>query len=308
MSTYRAYGISLDCDLALRELDACGDDRAPQLSFRVSSASAPPPRSPIRYADSDSPDNTMDCSRCDGGYLVRVVDVALFFISADGTRIVAYEPLPEPGMLRHLLLDSVLPRALNVAGRDALHATAVLTPRGVVGFIGESGAGKSTLAARFVAEGHALVSDDCLVLDVLGADVIATPSYSGLRLLPDAREWMGSAVVSSVPVTENATKHRVTAAHTSGDTGGRVEALYVLEGPTVTCDAPLATRLSQRDAFNELLACSFRLDVEDRVMIKRQFELFTAMATRVPMYRLRIPRSLDAVTDAYRMVRKDLGF
>jgi hypothetical protein len=302
---YRAYGVALQIEVPLPELEACGDPSRPLFTFAVTNETPPTAREPIRYADGEE---ILACARCDDGYLVRFVDLAQFFISADGTRIVAYEPLPEPGMLRHLLLDSVLPRALNVAGRDALHATAVLTPRGVIGFIGESGAGKSTLAARFVAEGHALVSDDCLVLDVIGADVIATPSYSGLRLLPDAREWMGSAVVSSVPVTENASKHRVTAAHTGGDTGGRVEALYVLEGPGVTCDAPLATRLSQRDAFNELLACSFRLDVDDRVMIKRQFELFTSMATRVPMYRLRIPRSLDAVTDAYRMVRKDLGF
>ena len=43
-------------------------------------------------------------------------------------------------------------------------------------------------------------------------------------------------------------------------------------------------------------------------MIKRQFELFTSMAERVPMYRLSIPRSLDAVTDAYHLVRNALGF
>ena len=308
--SYLVYGVSLETSLSLPELVARGEPGGARLTFELSSASPPAARTPIRYADSDSPDNTIECSRCDGGYLVRVVDLALFFISADGTRIVAYEPLPAPGMLRHLLLDNVLPRALNVAGRDALHATAVLTPRGVLGFIGVSGAGKSTLAARFVAEGHALVSDDCLVLDVVGRDVVATPSYSGLRLLPDALAWMGNSVVSSVPVTENAAKHRVTAAHTGGDNGGPVAALYVLDANAkgTACETPVATKLSQRDAFNELLACSFRLDVDDRVMIKRQFELFTAMAERVPMYRLSIPRSLDAVTDAYHLVCHALGF
>ena len=307
---YRAYGVSLRSDELLPELEATDDLSAPQFSFRISSEPPPALLTPIRYADSDDPDNEIHCFRCDGGYLLHFIGLAHFFISADGARIVAYEPLPAPGMLRHLLLDTVLPRALNVAGRDALHATAVLTPRGVVGFIGESGAGKSTLAARFVAEGHALVSDDCLVLDVAGSDVIATPSYSGLRLLPDALAWMGTSVVSSVPVTENAAKHRVTASHTGGDKGGPVAALYVLDANAkgTACDAPIATKLSQRDAFNELLTCSFRLDVDDRAMIKRQFELFTSMAERVPMYRLSIPRSLDAVTDAYHLVRNALGF
>jgi hypothetical protein len=65
---------------------------------------------------------------------------------------------------RRVLLDSVLATVSLLHGFDALHASAVLAPRGVVAFASRSGGGKTTLALELMRRGLPLMSDDLLVL------------------------------------------------------------------------------------------------------------------------------------------------
>ena len=59
-------------------------------------------------------------------------------------------------------------------GYEILHAGAVATDAGIVGFCGYSGDGKSTLAHAFALRENALWSDDLLAFQVAGAKAIAT--------------------------------------------------------------------------------------------------------------------------------------
>ena len=102
-------------------------------------------------------------------YLLRFFDQCDdqcdFLISRDGSDI-RCRPLPgtPESTIRHLFLDQVVPLVLSRRESLVLHASAILTPQGVIAFVGKSGQGKSTLAACFGQSGFRLLSDDYLVL------------------------------------------------------------------------------------------------------------------------------------------------
>ncbi len=60
-------------------------------------------------------------------------------------------------------LRQFAPLASSILQRLVLHASAVVTETGVVGFIAESGVGKSTLARYLSRQGYRLVADDIVV-------------------------------------------------------------------------------------------------------------------------------------------------
>jgi hypothetical protein len=192
--------------------------------------------------------------------------------------------------IRHLLLDQVIPLCLNLRGREALHASAVLTPKGMCGFLGDTGSGKSTLAARFVAGGSALVSDDCLPLQEESGRIVAVPSYSGLRLTGDVVNDLSLGAHCTPPVdTVETSKRRVTLGAFQPALRATPSALFLLEQPSSN-EAIVVERLAAADSMIALLRHAFRLDVTDGTLLTRQFRFFGQLALQTPVYRLAYPR------------------
>ena len=68
---------------------------------------------------------------------------------------------------------------LTRRSRLVLQAGAIDTPLGAIALLGRTGIGKSTLAASLARAGFPLIADDFLLLR---DDIVAVPSYPGLRL------------------------------------------------------------------------------------------------------------------------------
>ncbi|HEX6688746.1 MAG TPA: hypothetical protein VF085_08785 [Solirubrobacterales bacterium] len=83
---------------------------------------------------------------------------------------------------QRVLLGRVLPNVSLAYGREALHAGAVESPHGVVALAAPSGTGKSTLATELVRRGWPLCSDDVLVLETAGGEVLAHPGTPHVTL------------------------------------------------------------------------------------------------------------------------------
>jgi hypothetical protein len=83
----------------------------------------------------------------------------------------------DPGGLawKRILLSRVLAHASIGRGREALHASAIDSPLGVVAFAAPSGTGKSTLAAELNRRGWPQFTDDVLILSA---------DHGGLRAFP----------------------------------------------------------------------------------------------------------------------------
>lgn len=90
----------------------------------------------------------------DSDYLLRFPGLVDFLVAEGGSEVRCH-PRPDtpPSTIRHLFLDQVVPLVLSRQGKLVVHASAVLTPSGVVAFLGHSGWGKSTLAASFAQAG-----------------------------------------------------------------------------------------------------------------------------------------------------------
>jgi len=240
-------------------------------------------------------------ARTGDGYLLRFPSCGDFFVSADATRIQC-RPLPgTPEVtVRHLLLDQVIPLVLSRRERIVLHASAVLTGRGVIAFAGKTGQGKSTLAASLAREGCSLVSDDCLVLRSEHGEWTALPSYPGVRLWPSTA---GEVLREDTPTAEVAhytIKRRVWDAAVLPYASGPapLRRLFFLAD---YADETSFERLSPRRAFMALVEFAYNLDIEDTAFLRRQFDTVGRLTMDVPADAIHYPRefnSLPAVREA----------
>ena len=318
---YRVYGLTLSSDAPVHELvplaeaesEAQSDVRVCFCSGRKKSFTASP-----WFMSWTLPTGELwlQCAKDGCGYLLRFPEIADFFVDAEGREIIC-APEPETPMetLRHLLLDQVLPLVLNLRGREALHATAILTPLGVCAFTGPAGTGKSTLAASFFRAGYPVLSDDCLVLEEDNRRILAIPAYPGLRLWEDTLEALGENLSRSQPVAHYTSKKRLVLDSPLSDFSKgsypliRIYSLVrsdVNDG-NISLSSTIIERLSPRVAFMELIQTVFRLDINDRSMLLRQFRFLERIVSRVPVRRLQVPDALSSLPAVCEAILVDLN-
>ena len=245
--------------------------------------------------EEDSREVWLRFARTGDGYLLRFSSCGDFFVSADGARIQC-RPLPgTPDVtVRHLLLDQVLPLVLSRRERIVLHASAVLTGHGVIAFAGKTGQGKSTLAASLARDGCSLVSDDCLVLRTENGEWTALPSYPGVRLWPSTA---GEVLREDMPTAEVAhytLKRRICDAAVLPYASGpaQLRRLFFLADDV---GEVLFERLPPGRAFMALVEFAFNLDIQDTVVLRKQFDTVGRLTADVPADAIHYPREFSAL-------------
>jgi hypothetical protein len=122
----------------------------------------------------------------DGRYLFAFGQRALFGLDHDRERL-ACAPSEAGIAWQRTLLTKVLPNIAMLRGYEALHASAVASPRGAVLVLAPSGTGKSALALALAHAGWPLISDDILVLGRDGTGVYAHPGTPHVNVDRPAR-------------------------------------------------------------------------------------------------------------------------
>ena len=284
MRHYRAFGVTIASCIDLPSLDpVVATPSAAALTVETARSSSGPVSEWFHDWRLGRNLPRVSFGRTVDGYVVRFDSLADFAVSATGTVI----HCPDPVVLRaesieHLLLDQVVPLALARQGHLLLHGSAVHVPGfGAIAVLGRSRRGKSTLASA-LARHAAIIADDCVRIDVTADGFQAVPSYPGLRL------WGDSA--AKVRFTDDAFPFTAS--------GSRLRVIFVLgarapHGPAAAIRACPAAR-----AFVKLARHQFQLDVTDRSALAGSFQALTALVTAVPVFRLRVRDSLDAVGDA----------
>ncbi len=317
---YRAYGHILSSSLPLHELEQspAPDVTEPadlHIAFSSSDEHIPAPAS--RYLTVSLADGTpwLHCGKNHQSYILEFPDLAFFIFapSDDSIRCIPYRQTPSH-TVHHLLLDQVLPLVLNYKGKEVLHGAAVVTPHGACAFVGPTGSGKSTLAASFLSAGYPILTDDCVLLDTCGGDIVTIPAYPGLRLWDDAITALFETSEGCVPVTHYNPKLRFTApaltrAFCSSTTA--LAGIYVLDTNETTHSGSISDVerpfLTKRDALMTLLSLAFKLDIEDQDRLTREFDFLHQLVTRVPVRRVIIPDSFRLLPDIRAGILQDLA-
>lgn len=251
------------------------------------------PRHAIQTWQDDAGTDWLSIERGDAGYRLGMPGLVCGIDVTGRNVIVEGQPETSEALLVHLLLHQVLPLAVSRTGRVVLHACAVETPAGAVGFLGESGTGKSTLAAACSRRGCALVADDALVVDLAGDAIGVWPTADGLRL------WDDMGVLADAGRRGPRDGRKLHAAVPIAAGRSALKRLYLLSTPesgriTIEPVPPPALRVAA-------LSHVFRLDVTDATESRRLFDAAQNIAERVPAAMIAYPPGvefLDRVVDA----------
>jgi hypothetical protein len=128
------------------------------------------------------------------GALLRVVQgTARFLVTAGVTIEVAVEAGVDPSDVGSFLMGGVRGALIHQRGELPLHAATLVPPQGdnAVAICGPSGVGKSTLAAALVLRGWSLLADDLTRVSLRDSIVTAWPGGTGIKLMPDAVDYLG---------------------------------------------------------------------------------------------------------------------
>jgi len=234
------------------------------------------------------------------GHRIDVDDTGSFDISLDRKRIsVQARPGAWDDFLRAHLTGRVLATTLFLDGMLPLHASAVITRDGVIGFLAPKGYGKSTLALALTAAGAWLVSDDTLAVDP--ARGLARPGVHGLRVNDDA---LGAVGIGDARMRTREGKHVVTelGAERIFARETPLAALYLLVPlePTATAvdRSPLPPALAAISIVAHVKIGRMLGASEAPAMLARGAEV----ARRVPTFQLGVPRDLATLSATARTI------
>jgi hypothetical protein len=241
----------------------------------------------------------------DGSSYLSWDTVGEFLVAPDGRRITCRPAARcSADSFQVYMLGQALSFALVQQHIEPLHATVVVVDGEGVAFLGGSAFGKSTLAASFLEAGHRLLTDDLLVVRETAGDLLAYPGPPRLKLFPAmARRFLGKAT----GVRMNADTGKLIVPLDDRQTATRpvpIRAMYVLRPPQDTCRHQNVSieALSARDAFIELMKCTFNRRLAGAGRAARQFTETVRLIESVPVRRLAYPRQIERLRDIHDQV------
>lgn len=276
---YTAYGLVFRSELPLPELESTSG--VPDVDIRLERHS--------------SPSNARDSGRrqrASSRLVTLTWDGVGTFTVANG-RLIHVEARPEvsEGALRLAILGPALGVLLRQRGCLVLHASAVaVSGRGVV-FLGHSGQGKSTTAAVLCSNGHELLSDDVTAVVSSSKGPMVLPGYAQIKLWPEVTRALGFGL-DALPRLQPSEDKRALALTRPGSLARTpLRRLFALaEGPVLK-----AVPLTPQQAFVTLVRYTYRAQLVPAFGADRHFGQCVAMASNVGLWRLEVPRDLNAL-------------
>jgi hypothetical protein len=238
---------------------------------------------------------------CAGTSWMQWPGVATFRFAPGDPFLTAF---PLPGVSDALITDvyrrGVLPMALQALGREALHASAVLSPAGVVAFAARSHTGKSTVAYGLSRRGFPQWADDGVVLEIEMQTARAVPLPFDVRLRAESSGAFGLDEAREARFRQFAPEHAVKA-----DEGtAPLAAIVLLERDPELATPTSSVTLAPTDAFAAVLVHAHEFNPFDTARRRRMLEAYLELVSMVPVRVVRFrpgfehfDRVLDAVAD-----------
>jgi hypothetical protein len=288
MHLYTAYGLAIQSELALPELEMASGHAEPDVVVRLAQADLPAPKA----------------SNGAGAFLVET-EAGRFVLRAGREIVVDPAPGVEEAMTRLFLLGPALAVLLQVRGLLVLHASGVAVKNEAIAFLGDAGWGKSTLAEAFYAQGHPLITDDIMAIQMEAGWPKVLPGFPQVKLWPEAAASLGCSPEQLPQLHSQVSKraHRLTGGFSQ--TPLPLRRIYVL-GPASPHHE--ISYLQPQQAFMELVRHSRAVSVPNRPDLDiRHFQQCTQLIQMVPVCRLKRQRSLSALSDLVSLIEADLA-
>ena len=235
----------------------------------------------------------------DGECWMHLPGVASYRFRPGGSEVTA---IRDPSAGSQLVLSgyerTILPMAVQLAGREVLHASAVLAVQGVVAFCAVSATGKSTIADAFRRRGYGVWADDAVAFDAAESTVtpIALPFQNQLRPRSSRDESRVTAPALSAP--------RPLAADI-----GPLWAVCVLERATGR-EAAETVRIRQvppAEAFPVVLAHAYCYSLDDVERNRRMIAHYLELSDRVPVFSVIFRAGLENLPTVLEAVEREVG-
>jgi hypothetical protein len=234
-----------------------------------------------------------------GRFVIDIVGVAAIEVD-DVTSIVTFDRLLDPEMEQHLLFDHVLPLVLARAGHVVLHGGVITSGDHGMVLVGPTGAGKSTLTAFAWQQGWTVGGDDGAVIHPTDPPSVE-PTYATVRLTPAAADLVGIDPTGCSPVVG---KLRVEA---SGSRAFRSAPVH-LRSIAVVVPVPEGASagfepLGAIDAHARLFGATFHADYSRTARLPTVMSSLARIVERVVVGLLSVPRGLEGLREAERVLR-----
>ncbi len=211
-------------------------------------------------------------------------------------------------ILTTFLLGNLIAYALRLQGKLVLHGNAACTGQRSIAWVGAKGAGKSTLSAAFLDAGHALVTDDQLVLRTSGSLWYAAHGVPRIRLWPGSVQTLSAQTRSEfLQPFGDAIKGWLEISPPVSETpqlSPPLAALYVLESRCASLTTAVIRRVSPGERLQSLM--QHRLARQALPISSAQhaaeFAMFSKLASQLPIYSLQLPDGLAALPEVVRQL------
>jgi hypothetical protein len=191
---------------------------------------------------------------------------------------------PAPGVRPEVVAETfarvLRPAILQALGSQALHASGVVGPEGVLAFCGPAMSGKSTLAYALQQAGLPEFADDTLVVSLAGGGVIAQALPFTPRLRPLSRSHFNAAARRGARALNVATSTH------PAPSACPLAAIFVLTRDEMAGDSPTLGSVPPARAFSELLNHALCFDQTDPAEVARIVGDYLEIAKRVPVFAL----------------------
>lgn len=283
MYLYTAYGLTIQSARPLPEL-APGGVRADVLVHYA------PPRLP---ADLPAAGSTLTLDR--EAARLRIAGVGEF-VARQGREIIV-TPLPEADQrgLEIYVVTVLLPIILYQRRLLVLHASAVAIDGVAVAFVGQPGQGKSSTAAALFRQGHPLLGDDVLAVDLQAGHTLAWPGFPQIKLHGDVAATLGYTNGALQQIHPLEPKRSLSARQSFVEHALPLQAVFVLERGERTCVEPLQPA-------EALITLIPHLYVAHQAQDQIGFTQLTQLVQHVPILRLRRALNLATLPELVHMI------
>jgi hypothetical protein len=197
--------------------------------------------------------------------------------------------------LQELYQRSVLPFVMQLRGWECIHASAVVSAKGILVICGKSGQGKSTLAAGLAKHGYPLWADDAVTFSIQDQRVISQALPFKLKVLEDSQQLLSALYSKKSPgLPDPGTKIDVPSAEfIPFQSTFPLACLVILNpSPNTRSDPELVTLLSPAKAFPEILVHAYSITYTP-VYKERFLSRYLSLVNQVPVYRANFAKGTD---------------